>query len=376
MKDENISQAPQEEIIDELTQEQKAKKKKEERNRAFRLKMQQEKEKKEQMKRRIKMEIFIGLLLISLVWGYKSGLLSNDSFLLSVQKGSVGRVHLMLLFKQASKNEIDRALLETPYNNDIKMTKLLIKYGADVNYNDSDTLSTPLTRAALYNSWEIAKLLLDKGADPNIAPRDLDDSRPIAVALNKGNMEVTKLLLERETDINYVDRSGYTLFNYSINAENFNEEISQLLISKGAIPNLGNSTWGINNNSDGNASKKIEFLQENKVDINAQNDRGLTLIHEAVFFDNLDMVKLYVEKGANLESKDQWGQTVLMSAVSSTNMEIIEYLVEHGANVNAEIGNGLSILDHAIGIGNKEVIKYLQSKGAKNSKFTEGMLNQ
>lgn len=189
-------------------------------------------------------------------------------------------------------------------------------------------------------------------------------------------MEVTKLLLERETDINYVDRSGYTLFNYSINAENFNEEISQLLISKGATPNLGNSTWGINNNSDGNASKKIEFLQENKVDINAQNDRGLTLIHEAVFFDNLDMVKLYVEKGANLESKDQWGQTVLISAISSENMEMIKYLTEHGANVNSKMENGMSALDHAIGIGNKEIIRYLQGKGAHNTEFTEGMLNQ
>lgn len=364
-------------MLDKNSNEQyEAEQRRKEKRKAYELKKKLEKEKKEKFKKRVRTELLIGLLLVSLVWGYKSGLLSNDDFILSAQKGSTGRVRLMLLFNMANKDEINKALLQMPYYNDVKISKILIEHGADVNYNDFDTISTPLTRAALYNAVDVGKLLLDKGADPNLAPRDMDDCRPIAVAINKGNLGMTKLLLEREKDLNYVDRSGYTLFNYSINAENFNKEISQLLIDKGATPELGHSTWGINNNADGNASKKIEFLQENNVDINAKNEKGATLIHDAVFMGNIEMVKLYVEKGADLETKDQWGQTVLMSAIASTNMEMIEYLVEHGANVNATMENGMTILDHAIGIGDKEVIRYLQSKGAQNTAFTEGILNR
>lgn len=52
------------------------------------------------------------------------------------------------------------------YNNKIKMCKLLLKYGADPNFNHKH--GTPLYNAVLYEDTKVVKLLLKYGADPYI----------------------------------------------------------------------------------------------------------------------------------------------------------------------------------------------------------------
>ncbi|RPH34353.1 MAG: hypothetical protein EHM93_00875 [Bacteroidales bacterium] len=80
---------------------------------------------------------------------------------------------------------------------DIKEMEKLIAAGADVNKKSVG--ATPLYWAAYKNSYEAARLLLDKGA--NINEGMSNGWNPIHIAAKKGNLEVVKLLIDRGADI-------------------------------------------------------------------------------------------------------------------------------------------------------------------------------
>ena len=69
--------------------------------------------------------------------------------------------------------------------------------------NNHGTHLTPLECAAIAGNSEIAKLLLDHGADPN-ARDQINDMHPVAHAVRKGNLPLLKLLVDhggRVTDV-------------------------------------------------------------------------------------------------------------------------------------------------------------------------------
>jgi ankyrin repeat protein len=64
------------------------------------------------------------------------------------------------------------ALIAATNNGDHEIAKLLIESGADVNLRGSDDYFTPLIKAAYYGHIEIVRLLLDAGADVHARIKD------------------------------------------------------------------------------------------------------------------------------------------------------------------------------------------------------------
>ena len=73
----------------------------------------------------------------------------------------------------------------------IKLVKLLISKGADVNAKN-ERLTTPLNFAAKQGNKDIAKLLISKGADVNA--QNTAGKTPLTMALKEGHKKVVKLL--------------------------------------------------------------------------------------------------------------------------------------------------------------------------------------
>lgn len=75
---------------------------------------------------------------------------------------------------------------------DVPKARLLLDYGADVNYVDDEYRSTPLGYAARWGHREMVELLLAHGADPNKSGAPW--STPLAWAQKKGHREIERLL--------------------------------------------------------------------------------------------------------------------------------------------------------------------------------------
>jgi ankyrin repeat protein len=90
----------------------------------------------------------------------------------------------------------------------------------------------------------------------------------------------------------------------------------------------------------------------------------MTVLMAAASKGNLEMVKLLIEKGADVEDKDKDGATVLVHATLMGNPEIVRFLIDKGADVNAQTSQGLTALMMAADQGNLEIVKFLIEKGA------------
>lgn len=74
------------------------------------------------------------------------------------------------------------------------------------------------------------------------------------------------------------------------------------------------------------------------------------------------IVKLLLEKGADIDAKGESGWTALMNATGHP--DIVKLLLEHGADVNAKNVYGKTALDRAKVRNQSEMIKLLEAKGA------------
>ncbi|KAF8253336.1 ankyrin [Wilcoxina mikolae CBS 423.85] len=79
------------------------------------------------------------------------------------------------------------------------------------------------------------------------------------------------------------------------------------------------------------------------------------------------VVKLLLERGANIEARDSCGRTALYYAMHYCNEEATRMLLEHGANSNAVDSQSMSILHHAAHDGIPNIISLLLSFGARLS---------
>lgn len=98
------------------------------------------------------------------------------------------------------------------HEGDIKEVEALLNKGVDVNERRLGGV-TPLYEAVYYKccaSLDILRLLLDKGADPNLGFDDGKGPKPIHAAVNTGNPNVVKLLVDRGADITVRNQFGKT----------------------------------------------------------------------------------------------------------------------------------------------------------------------
>jgi uncharacterized protein len=115
--------------------------------------------------------------------------------------------------------------------NHLDVAKLLIDAGADLNLNSRNKLNaTPLQGAAATNRIELARLYLSRGANVNC--RSEEGTSPLAEAAGNGFVDFAKLLLEYHADVNQKDDNGKTPLTIAI--EYKKDEVAKLLREHGA----------------------------------------------------------------------------------------------------------------------------------------------
>lgn len=189
-------------------------------------------------------------------------------------------------------------------------------------------------------------------------------------AIFAGAFNVAKQMFAMGVGINSQDRAGNTpLF---MACRKGDPEFVKYLLDQGAKPNIKNkrdSTAIIAAASNRDSfAELVPLLIEKGADVKVKAKDGTTVLWPLITKDEkevLDIVKLVLSKGAEVDPEIEGGRTPLMFAAMMGNLNMAKLLIENGANVNAQSTDGETPLNLAIKEGHSEVINYLKSVGAK-----------
>jgi hypothetical protein len=198
----------------------------------------------------------------------------------------------------------------------------------------SERYSMGLVDAAKDGNIDLVRSLLENGTE--VDQKDTCGITSLMVACQIGIFEMVKLLLENGANPNAVDY---------FDLEFGREELPPILrTSDKAI---------------------IELLVKYGADIHvsAKLD-GRTVLHRACEAGHQSTVELCVNMKADVNAVLQNGETPLMTAIKSGKLEIVRLLVEHGANVNQEDKIGVTPLNLARSFGKKDIENFLKKSGA------------
>lgn len=158
----------------------------------------------------------------------------------------------------------------TKNNNSVKG---LLKSGADANVRNHEGETPLMVLAFHHDNPEIAKILIDHGAD--IEAKDNSNDTPIIEAAWGGRPNLTKLLIEKGAKVNAQSANGKTPLHW-------------------ASENLPNGSPSIT--AEGRLAV-VQILLENKANVNAKDSQGYTPLDLATKSEKSDIASLLKKHG-------------------------------------------------------------------------------
>ncbi|EHK21289.1 uncharacterized protein TRIVIDRAFT_230926 [Trichoderma virens Gv29-8] len=270
-------------------------------------------------------------------------------------------------------NDGGAPLIVAAERGNIKTAQMLLKHNADPNIIGPRKFNTPLWFAAVKSAKaDLVSLLLDHGADPNhklINPPLLveiitaspmrtnnklailscltKDSTaliniahaggmtPLLYAANEGDLDIVKWLLAYGADINATDNQGHSALCYAI-AKMHVDVVRELLRWEQKLDILTKSGNTLLDMAINNVSV-VQMLLDAGVNSEWPNRDNQTAINTAVIMRKTDVVKLLVERGANIHHRDNTGESPILNATRNIpNAEIIRILLDGDANLRDE----------------------------------------
>jgi ankyrin repeat protein len=262
---------------------------------------------------------------------------------------------------------------------------------------------TPLTLAAREGDVEMARILVSANADVNAAAGD--GKTALAVAIFNGNYDVASFLVDNKADVNKADAQRFTPLFWAVDRRNMETApnfpwmvtadpmpLIRKLLDAGANPNaLVNNTprarmregsprivfaTALMRAAFAADLELVQLLLERGADpkiLSRDNESMLSAAAGLAFIhgyhrgkspeERLEVVKLFVKLGNDVNWPDDYGITPLMAAGNYGNVPIIQYLIDVGADLSAhdlgkkndgQFGSSnepLMPVDYAIGVG-------------------------
>jgi uncharacterized protein len=229
------------------------------------------------------------------------------------------------------------ALMYAARQNAMDAVAALADANADLNATTKQEGTTALQIAILNIHYDLANLLLDKGANPNV----VDSSGMTALYAAVDMRAPANMLTRPEPHLHdQMDALG----------------LVKSLLAHGASPNL-------------QLKKPIIGRHQNLVG-DGQLTEGATALARAAKANDMPVIKMLLEGGADATLALSNRTTTAMLAAGGAApepkvLEAVTLLVEHGVDVNAFNTNGQTILHNAATRGMNSVIEYVANKGAK-----------
>ena len=225
----------------------------------------------------------------------------------------------------------------------LSTVETLVEGGANVNLDQPGRQDHTLVMAIVNGHLDVAKYLLDHGADPNLA----------------SNTNIAPLYAV--IDVQWAPKTWYP--QPSVDQEKTRYlDLMEALIAKGANVNtaVGGKPW----------------FRSFTNDYTWVDPAGATPLWRAAQSSDIEAMRLLISHGADPKITTKSGDTPLHAAAGigwaanwSVNapypaVEAVKYCVELGNDVNKPDLRGYTALHGAAYLGNNEMIEYLVSKGA------------
>ncbi len=296
-------------------------------------------------------------------------------------------------------------------SNHKNVAKALIEHGADLELNDKNGY-TALITAIQYSQFDLALLLIEKGAQIDVAnqanitqwkkiienieahgsnpdfmtlmrafhrrgfninDKDILDRSILLNAIMGGHLELVLDLIKQGADVKAQDKDGNNALMYLDFSKSSAIDIALELVKQGIdINSVGTNGNNIlmdlvlsNTFSVDNLIKLIDAGAK----INTQNADGETALLLALkTFPRSDKTKFILtllEKGADVNPRDKKGNSPLYYALKSKNETLCLELIKKGTDVNAVNKEGESIVMMATKMNLEMVVQELHKKDAK-----------
>lgn len=275
----------------------------------------------------------------------------------TIEKGLKKTLKLMIKsgFFNIERLKVTDLISLAVHHDKIDMLKILLKSDIIVKNSKSYVIYNPLTKAnntvfdelshailldkiSMDRGREILKLLVNSGID--IDTRGMNGSTSFQNALGgaksfKNSYELAQMLLDEGADINaYIALKG----------SNKNETSLMSAIKY--------------------CEKKIfDFLlQTEKLDVNLPNQFGVSPLHAAALEESGYFITPLIEHKANINAIARDGCTPLLYAVSKGHKECVKYLTKHNADVDIQSKDGISAITEALTQSHADIFALLYSK--------------
>jgi ankyrin repeat protein len=231
---------------------------------------------------------------------------------------------------------------------------------------------TALLFAARQGALDCVQLLVKAGADVNQA--SVDGSSPLLVAVQNGYYGIASFLLERGANPNLANNKGWTPLYLAVKNRNTETtaipgpstdgalEFITTLLDRGANPNLR-----IKNDTEVHQAMTALWLKE----------AGATPLLRAALSGDLPVVRLLLAHGADpmiptfdhtttlmVASGVGWAEGTIREYTEDQTLEVVKLLLGLGSEVNAANDHGITALHGAAYKGANRVVQFLVDHGA------------
>ena len=237
---------------------------------------------------------------------------------------------------------------------------LIIEYLQDVNALGFDSVETPLASASRRGHAEVARVLLEHGA--NLEIRDRQGWSPLDCASRWGHVDVIQVLVEHGADVKALrmgDDTALHIASYighlaavrlllecgadakAKDSENetplhlaSDEGIARVLIAHGADPNAQDkyNRTPLSRALEWQGGAEVaRVLLENGADPKLRTFEDGNLLHLACEEGHVDGVRLLLQRCFDIHARDDEGRTPFQIALVCQHQKVRQLLLEHGA---------------------------------------------
>ena len=228
----------------------------------------------------------------------------------------------------------------------LEKTKFLLKSGADVNSKNKLNLA-PIHFAVWTGDLRFLKILVEHGAD--LDAKDLYGYTALHLAVLNNDCEAVKCLISNGASISLADNSRKTPLQYAFESNSL--EIFSFLIKQASQETKDNFMI---NASEINQISKIEILLKNEANVEARLNIDMTHLNKLILAlgpplatevvnksclswalerNSVELAKLLMSYGADIDFKDPNGQSLLHIAVIRSKSEFVQILIKAGASL-------------------------------------------